>query len=445
MGGRHLRKGPPPPRRKAPPKIPPRLAGGPKGILFVHSNFPGQFGDMAAVFRDRGERVAAIGAHTAPGVDGVPMAKWQSQRGSTKEIFRAATRAEADLIRARAALDAAQKLKDQGFYPDLIIGHPGWGETLYLRLIWPQAKIILFGEYYYHAEGSDIDFDRELDPPDFEKGLVGYSKNATMGMAYSEADAIVCPTPYQAATLPKNVQHVIRLIHEGVDTDKAAPKPDATFTLPDGRVLDRSKPVITHVNRHMEPMRGIHPFLRSLPKALQAVPEAEVIVIGNAGAGGYGAKAPDGGSWRDYFLKELGPKLDMSRVHFVGRTSHEAMLNALQISWAHVYYTYPFVLSWSLLEAMACECLVLASDTAPVHDAIVNGETGVLHDFFDPAALSKSIIEACRAPEKFIEMRKAARRHVVEHFDRARIGRPQWLELIEEIRSGAKAGPAPGT
>jgi glycosyltransferase involved in cell wall biosynthesis len=440
MAGRHQRRGPPPPRPKAPPKIPPKLAGGPKGILFVHSNFPGQFRDLAEVFRDRGERIAAIGAHTAGGVEGVPMAMWKSDRGSTKNIFRPATRAEADFIRGRAALDAAQKLKDSGFNPELIIGHPGWGETIYLKMIWPKAKVILFGEYYYHAEGSDIDFDHELDPVDFEKGLVGYSKNATMAMAYAEADAIVCPTPFQAATLPPNIQHVIRLIHEGVDTDKASPNPDATFTLPNGRVLDRSTPVITHVNRHMEPMRGIHPFLRSLPKALAAVPDAEVIVIGNASTSGYGAKAPDGGPWRDYFLKEVGPKLDMSRVHFVGRTTHDQMLSALQISRAHVYYTYPFVLSWSLLEAMSCECLVLASDTPPVHDAIEDGVTGIMHSFFDPAALSASIIEALREPEKFAEMRKAARRHVVEHFDKARVGRPQWLELIEEVRASARAG-----
>ena len=433
MAGRH-RRGPPPQRPKAPPKIPPKLTGGPKGILFVHSNFPGQFRDLANAMKERGERIAAIGAHTAPGMDGVPMSAWKSERGSTKDIFRPATRAEADLIRARAALEAAQKLKDAGFYPDLIIGHPGWGETVFLKLIWPEAKTILFGEYYYHPFGSDIDFDTELDKPDFEKSLVGYAKNATMGMTYSEADAIVCPTHFQAATLPKNVQHVIRLIHEGVDTDRARPNPDAKLTLPDGRVLDRSTPVITHVNRHMEPMRGIHPFLRSLPKALNAVPNAEVVVIGNAAQSGYGAKAPDGGTWRDYFLKEIGAKLDLSRVHFLGRTSHETMISALQISAAHVYYTYPFVLSWSLLEAMACECLVLASDTPPVHDAIEDGVNGILHDFFDPAALSKSIIEACRHPEKFQDIRKAVRKSVVERFD-SKLGRPQWLQLIDEVRA----------
>lgn len=340
------------------------------------------------------------------------------------------------MIRGRAALEAGMKLKDAGFYPELILGHPGWGETVYLKMIWPESKVILFGEYYYHPFGSDIDFDRELDKPDFEKSLVGYSKNATMGMTYAEADAIICPTPYQASTLPKNVQHVVRVIHEGVDTVTARPNPDATLTLPNGRVLDRSTPVITHINRHMEPMRGIHPFLRSLPKALAEVPDAEVIVIGNAAASGYGAKSPDGGTWRDYFLKEIAGKVDMSRVHFLGRTSRDTMLSALQLSRAHVYYTYPFVLSWSLLEAMACECLVLASDTAPVHDAITNGVNGILNDFFDVNALSDAIIAGCREPERFEAIRKEARRSAVERFDRSTVGRPQWLELIEEVRSG---------
>jgi glycosyltransferase involved in cell wall biosynthesis len=415
---------------------PPRTPKKPKDVLFVHNNFPGQFGDLALAMQKVGYRVAAIAAGKAPGVPGVPMARWGHKKGTTEGIFRAAIRAEADLIRARAAADSAMALKKQGFDPKVIVGHPGWGETVGLKLIFPNAKQVLFGEFYYHGVGSDIDFDTEFDPPDFDRSFIGYSKNATLAMAYCEAEVIVCPTRYQASTLPEALQHRVRVIHEGVDTGRASPDLSATLALPDGRVLDRSVPVFTHVNRHLEPLRGLHSFLRGLPKALGELPEAQAIIIGNESASGYGGKAPDGRTWKQYFWDEVRGQLDESRVHFLGRTTHEQMISAMRISAAHVYYTYPFVLSWSLLEAMSCECLVLASDTEPVRDAIQDGVNGRLLDFFDRAALGEALIDAWRNKDAYAEVRKAARRTVVENFDQATIGRPQWLDLVVGMAKG---------
>jgi glycosyltransferase involved in cell wall biosynthesis len=417
-------------RAKTPP---PRTPKKPKDILFIHNNFPGQFGDLSQALQKAGYRVAAIGAAKAPGVQGIPISRWSHKKGTTDGIFRPAIRAEADLIRARAAADAAMALKKQGFDPKVIVGHPGWGETVGMRLIFPKAKQVLFGEFYYHGVGSDIDFDTEFDPPDFDRSFTGYSKNATLAMAYCEAETIVCPTRYQASTLPEALQPRIKLIHEGVDTQRASPDPSATLTLPDGRVLDNSVPVFTHVNRHLEPLRGLHAFLRALPRALGELPEAQAIIIGNESASGYGGKAPDGRTWKAYFWDQVKDQLDPARVHFLGRTTHEEMISAMRISAAHVYFTYPFVLSWSLLEAMSCECLVLGSDTEPVRDAIQDGVNGRLLDFFDREALGQAMIEAWREKDRFLDMRKAARRTVVETFDQATIGRPQWLQLVVDL------------
>jgi glycosyltransferase involved in cell wall biosynthesis len=156
-------------------------------------------------------------------------------------------------------------------------------------------------------------------------------------------------------------------------------------------------------------------------------------MIGSDKASGYGIAAPSGGTWGAHMKREMGDRIDYSRVHFTGPVPHDAMLTALSLSCAHVYYTYPFVLSWSSLESMACEVVFMGSDTPPVRDVIEHGKNGLLHDFFDFGALSKSLIEACRHPERFTGLRTEARRTVVEQYDQRRICLPAWLKVIDEL------------
>jgi len=402
-------------------------------ILFIHQNFPGQFGQIAKALLARGDQVVAIGGPTARSVDGVPMAKWNNRRGTTPGIFEQAVRAEADLIRGTAAVTAAQALKDRRFEPDVVIAHPQWGETIHLRTIYPDTPQILFGELYYRTQGLDSDFDPEFDVPDFAETLRVYAKNATQSLAFTTGDRIVSPTRFQASTFPAIFQPMIDVFHEGIDTDRARRKPGAVLDLPDGRRLDGSTPVITFINRRFERLRGFHIFMRALPDFMAACPEAQIVLIGEEKGVSYGRALPDGEEWKDRMLAEVGGRLDMSRVHFLGRVEHERMIAALSIGWAHIYYTYPFVLSWSLLEAMACECLVLGSDTAPVRDAIDDGVNGLLNDFFDVEALTAAMVRAVREPRTFDAIRTAARETVVKRFDSATVGVPAWLRLIDEV------------
>jgi glycosyltransferase involved in cell wall biosynthesis len=368
------------------------------GVLFVHTNFPAQFADIARALVARGERCAAIGSADAPGLYGVRVERWNNTRGSTPDLFPLAVRAEADLIRGHAAWMAARTLKAEGFEPDLIIGHPGWGETVFMGDLWPKARQILFGEYFYQGRGGDIDFDNEFFQPGMQAILAGKAKNAVMALTYTDADAIVCPTEYQASTLPAVFRPRIHVIHEGVDVDAIRPGPSIPITLEDQRVLGPEVPIITHVNRHLEPMRGLHILLRALPRLQAAVPEAHVVIVGNPSERGYAGAAPDGKTWKDAILATVEGELDLSRVHFPGRLRHENMVMALQRSRAHVYYTYPFVLSWSVIEAMSAGCYVIASDTPPVRDAIVDGVNGKLLPFFNHNLLADALIEACEAP-----------------------------------------------
>lgn len=402
-------------------------------ILIIHQNFPGQFLFIAQALRQRGHKVVAIGGPTAKPLAGIDLRRWTLKRSSTKNIYPPAVRAEADLLRAGAAAETAFKLRAEGFIPDVIIAHPSWGETIHLNIIFPDAKQILFGELYYRTSGLDFAFDPEFTTNDDANEMRINAKNATQLLAFVSADVIVSPTPFQASTFPPALQPLIRVMHEGVNTTAARKRADATVTLRDGRVLDGSKPVVTFINRTLEPMRGFHILMRALPAFLDACPEAEVLLIGGEDGSGYGAAPTDGKSWKSTMLAELKGRLDLGRIHFIGRVPHEVMIDALSISWAHVYYTYPFVLSWSLLEAMACECLVIASDTAPLHDAITNGRDGILLDFFDVGALSDALIGATHAPGAFQQMRKRARETVLEKFDIAKSGARGWVDLVEQI------------
>ena len=315
-----------------------------KRILFVHQNFPGQFPHIAAEVIKRGHKVAAIGGGTAKGVPGVNLRRWALSRGSTPGIFDPATRAEADLMRSYAAADAAYALKKDGFSPDLIIGHPGWGETLQLSEVFPDAKQILFGEFFYRSHGADVGFDPEFEQHSPVADMRVHSKNLGLALACSLADVVVAPTPFQASTFPKGLQDRIRIIHEGVDTKRARRKPGAKLKLPNGKIIDGSTPVITFINRNYERLRGFHTFMRALPSFLEQRPDAQVLIIGNDSGGGYGGQLPGGMTWKEKMLAEVGDRIDLGRVHFMGAVPHGDMISALSLSWGHVYYTYPFVL-----------------------------------------------------------------------------------------------------
>jgi glycosyltransferase involved in cell wall biosynthesis len=400
------------------------------GVLFIHNNFPGQFRSLATTLVARGVRCAAIGSATSSGVLGVGIGRYALDRGTTPGIFPYAVRAEADLIRGANALRMAHALKAQGFEPQVIVGHPGWGETVFLDEVWPDAKQVLFSEFFYRAHGLDVNFDPEFHIDTEEERLRVHAKNAVMALSLTAADTIVAPTAFQASALPAMFQPFVRVIHEGVDVDAIQPGPAAPFPLPDGRVIPPGTPVITYANNHMEPLRGLHIFARALPRLMDEVPDAQVLIFGQESARPYGASPPGGGTWRDLFFRDL--PLDASRLHFMGKAPHEQLLAAFRLSAAHVYYTYPFVLSWSLVEAMASGCYVIGSDTAPLRDAIEDGVNGRLLPFFDPGALSQALIEACRQPQGFGDLRAAARATAVARFS-SRNGGEAWLGLLREL------------
>ncbi|MFD2183684.1 glycosyltransferase [Rhodoplanes azumiensis] len=399
-------------------------------VLFVHNNFPAQFGAVAqALAREQGVRVAAIGSPTARPVPGVTVLRYDDARRADPAVVHPfARRFETECRRAEQVLYAATALRASGFVPDVVVAHPGWGETLPLREAFPTARHIVYCEFYYAAEGGDVGFDPEFPGYGLDGRVAIDMKNAATLLALAGRARGVSPTRWQRSTYPESLQPLIEVVHEGIDTTRATPDPVATVVLPDGRRLRVGDEVITFVARNLEPLRGYHVFMRSLPRVLAARPNARVLIVGADGPG-YGLRPPPGTTWKARFLDEVAPRLDRERVHFLGPVAHDVFLDVLRVSSAHVYLTYPFVLSWSLLEAMSAGCLVIASDTPPLRE-VIDGDTGVLVPFFDVPRLADTVVEALAAPERFRPLRAAARRRVTAHYDRDRVCVPRMLRLV---------------
>jgi glycosyltransferase involved in cell wall biosynthesis len=151
---------------------------------------------------------------------------------------------------------------------------------------------------------------------------------------------------------------------------------------------------------------------------------------------GYGNAPQEGGTWREKFTREVWPLLtedQANRVHFLGAIGYAQYVSLLQLSAVHVYLTYPFVLSWSLVEAMSIGCAVIASDTPPVREVIKHRETGVLVDFFAVDELTANILELLRHPDRREALGRAARRFVVDNYDLKSVTLPKFLGLIDKI------------
>lgn len=398
-------------------------------ILFVHQNFPGQFPHLAPALAARGHQVLALTDEKNQRPSPVSTVRYKTPEAVQVNGFGRsyATHAERGYLAARGA----RALRDRhGFTPDLIIGHTGWGETLFLREIWPDAKLLVYAELLYRTRGHDVGFDPELQQDSDEARMLAIARSAHLIQGIVQADAAISPTAYQAGSFPPELRGKITVIHDGIDTAKVCPNPQAVMTLPGGRVLRAGDEVLSYVSRSLEPYRGFHIFMRALPGVLDARPQAQAVIVGAEGVS-YGSVPKDGGSWKARMLAELGDRLDLSRVHFLGRVAYDDYLSLIQLARVHCYLTYPFVLSWSLTEAMAAGGYVVASDTEPVRELIRDGQNGRLVPFFDVPALSAALIRGLAGDPEADRLRRAARQTITDGYDLHSHSLPRQIEWVE--------------
>jgi glycosyltransferase involved in cell wall biosynthesis len=406
-------------------------------ILFIHQNFPGQFKFLAPALVGQGHKVFALTMQKTEVRlwQGVTLIPYGAGRGTTPNVHPWVSDFETKTIRGEACYRAALQLKSQGFLPDVIISHHGWGESLFLKEVWPEAKLGIYCEFYYHPHGADVGFDPEFPAKDVGDVCRLRLKNLNNLLHFEVADAGISPTYWQASTFPEPFRQQITVIHDGIDTEAIAPSVTVSLSLNGTLSISKSDEVITFVNRNLEPYRGYHIFMRALPEILSRRPKARVLIVGGDDVS-YGARPDNGQKWKDIFAAEVRPRIsdsDWSRVHFLGNIPYQYFIPLLQLSTVHVYLTYPFVLSWSLLEAMSCGCSIVASDTQPLREAIRHNETGRLVNFFDATALVHEVCDLLEDSQARIRLGENARKFAQLTYDLKTVCLPKQLEWVSSV------------
>jgi glycosyltransferase involved in cell wall biosynthesis len=399
-------------------------------ILFIHQNFPGQFVHVARALAAEGHAVHALGLRAPPcAVPGVQYQRYPLSPPASPSGSPLLQDLEVKIARASACAAAMQALHDQDVRPDVIVAHPGWGEALFCKDVWPEARLLVFAEFFYSAD-SDAAFDPEFSRLDLPARQKLRMKNTVHLHALHAADAVYAPTQWQRQQLPAPHHARAQVVFDGIDTTTVRPDAQASLLLKrDGLRLRHGDEVLTFVARNLEPYRGFHVFMRALPALLAQRPQAHVLIVGGDEVS-YGKPPAAGGTWRQAMLAEVGAQLPMSRVHFLGKIDYASYLRVLQVSACHVYLSYPFVLSWSCLEAMAAGCTLVASATPPVKEVITDGRNGLLFDFFDAQALASRAAAVLADSRSHRPLGEQARRTVIERYDLHSVCLPRQRALI---------------
>lgn len=401
-------------------------------ILFVHQNCPGQFKYLAPYLAAlEGNEVVFITRPGKPELPNVRKIEYKPSRESAPATHRYLRLTEEGILNAQAVAKVALEEKKKGFSPDIIVAHVGWGEALYLKNVWPGVPLLGYFEWYYRAFGSDVDF---LDPPSLDDVCRIQSRNGMHLMSLEQADWGITPTRWQWRQHPEVFRNKLSVIHDGVNTDLIKPDPEVTGTLKGGLRFKAGDELVTYVSRNLEPYRGFPAFMRAAEQILKRRPNAHIIVVGGDSVS-YGSRPKGGGNYREQMTAEL--DLDLTRIHFLGKVKYDVFLRILQLSAAHIYLTVPFVLSWSMLEAMAAGCVVIGSRTPPVEEVIKDGQNGLLADFFSPDEVANLVDRVLDHPDRMSRIRRAARQTILDHYSLTDCLQKQ-VKLIMDVASGVK-------
>jgi glycosyltransferase involved in cell wall biosynthesis len=313
-----------------------------------------------------------------------------------------------------------------------MVGHPCWGDLLFVDSVFPSVPLVAVMEL--DLLGVDL---RDLEAT-LGASLQSQHRSELALRAWTDLLAArrmvagLTATHFQRATYPTWLRQRIVVMHEGVDIRACQPDPLARFRLSAERSLGAADPVISFAARFLEPMRGFPVLMRAIPAVQRAIPGVQVVLAGNPVGTAYGPGPTAAASWKDAVLRELDGQIQLSHVHFCGLLPHQDLIRLFQITTVHVYLTYPFVLSWSLMEAMACGALVVGSRTPPVQEVIQHGQNGLLVGMDDPGDLARQLIEVLRQPSVYRRLRHAARRSMVEHYERTVCMKRQieWLQQL---------------
>ncbi len=384
--------------------------------LFIHQNFPGQYLHfLRHLATDKANEMVFISEPNVNAIESVRRVLYQAPKPDQEPVHQVARDFDLAARRAETVAGMAANLKRLGFVPDIVIGHHGWGELLDIRDVFPDSPVLGYFEFYYATDGQDVGYDAEfpITPDRFPRIR---AMNVVNHLALTMNQHGQSPTEWQRSRYPDWAQRQIRLIREGARLDVCRPKPAARredFAIGEFRVSPNEK-LVSYVARNLEPYRGFHVMMRALPDLL-ARPDVKVVMVGGDEVS-YGARLAEG-TWRERMQKEMAGKYDEKRVLMPGQIPYDTYLRLLQRSDTHVYLTYPFVASWSLREAMACGCAIVAADVESVAEFIAHGRTGLLVPGLDAKMLARTVLEVLEDDKLNRRLRANARRYAERHLD----------------------------
>ena len=389
-------------------------------ILFIHRELPAQFAALMRFFAaSSGDKVYGIcdAGRTPLSADmpeNITLYRYTLAHKEASETHHYVIDLERSVLRAQCVVKVLQKCLKQGIHFDLIIAHTGWGEALYVKDLYPDTPLIGYVEFFFHSQGADVGFDPAYPVSlDFRLQLKTFNAQLLLGM--NECDALVTPTVWQKSLFPERWQSDIQVIHEGIDIELVKPNKAIQFTLPNGMQLDYTQEIITYCARSLEPCRGFPVLIKALEIICWQRPNCHVLIVGGDEVS-YSPALANGQSYREQCLKNA--QLPMERVHFLGRVSYQTHLQILQLSSVHIYLTYPFVLSWSFMEAMASECVLICSNTAPVVELIEHQNNGLLVGFFDHQAIAEQVEQVLNHSDRMSHLGRQARKTICQHYQR---------------------------
>lgn len=415
-------------------------------ILFIHPNMPGQYKHLARIMAEDPNNKVVFITKEKPDISipNVTKVEYKVTREVQPETHRYLINLERAIFQGQEVWRVCKQLKQRGFVPDIVIMHPGWGDGLFIKDIFHGVPVLSFLEFYYSAYGADVSY---IKPDYIATAPVTVSeddnprvriKNACNLFNLEICDWGVSPTHWQNIQNPELFRSKISVLHDGIDTDAVTAPAGNEAVIVGNKRLTAQDEVITYIARNFEPYRGFPTAMRAFKEIQKRRPNAHIVCVG-ADSVSYGANPPAGTTFRRMMLEETQP--DMSRLHFLGYLKHTDMLNVLKISSAHIYLTVPFVLSWSMMESMASECVLIGSDTPPVREALEHERNGLLVDFYDHMAIADLIDKIFAHPKRMKHLGKAARQTIVEQYALKKL-LPLHLKLIHDVASGKTPPPA---
>ena len=390
-------------------------------LLLVHQNFPGQFRDLAPALCDRGHELKAIGSSQRTCDPRIEVLRYDFSKPESSGIHHLTQEVDEWIRRGELVAETAIGLKQRGWAPDLMLAHPGWGEAMLLRQVFPASPLVIWPELWLKPEHMGL----AGQVPSVQQLQYLRVKDWLVDGAMADAAAAVLPTRYQASTFPERWQQKIEVIHEGVTENLFDLPRLQSLQISAEQCLDPSAPVVTFISRNLEPMRGFPLFMKALPTLQTRRPDVQVVIVGGDELS-Y-SNGPESGTWREVLLEELKRQLDLNRVHFLGRIPHSELIKIYRRSNLHVYLSEAFVLSWSLTELLACGTPVLAMSNTMLEELIQPGVNGALWRG-DPQSLGVAMGQLLDAPKELERWGENSRQRMREDYHQERC-----VDLLEKL------------